>query len=304
MIKRAFLRIATAQAAYFAASVFPIALLLIFGGTALLPVRDVVRLSVTDENPAQLAAAAASMRNAFPELSVEHRLLGQPVEEVVIERPLSLLPGGRPPIDALVAHFKATTEFQQISIDLVARDLDDTYRSTAAAVIAATAMLLLVFSVLLVLRFPVVAPRLGRAPAILTMCRSAVAWAGILLLGWIIAWLPELLPAAVDPREYARFLSAGAVGLLAACVIIPIAEELLFRRWLYCGLLQDRVPGAIVLQALLFAAPHVLPLGFRGAAAAFGMGLVLAWLYRSTGRIEAPILVHIAHNSLAVLVAR
>lgn len=84
-----------------------------------------------------------------------------------------------------------------------------------------------------------------------------------------------------------------AVVLLGVCVIGPVCEELLFR-----GLLAGRLarygqkPAALV-SALLFGLFHA---NLGQFFYAFALGLLLAYAYYRTGRLAAPVLLHMLFN--------
>lgn len=87
--------------------------------------------------------------------------------------------------------------------------------------------------------------------------------------------------------------------LLGSCLLIPIAEELLYRGVVYKRLrLLVGVTPAIVLSALLFGLMHVNLVQFLYAGI---LGLLLAFLLERTGKLYAPILGHIAANLAAVV---
>jgi membrane protease YdiL (CAAX protease family) len=87
--------------------------------------------------------------------------------------------------------------------------------------------------------------------------------------------------------------------LLLIAVLAPIAEELLFRGMLY-PMLRQRfgMTAAIVLDALIFAAIHFIPVLLPGL---FVIGLVLTWVRERSGSVIPGILLHAAQNGLVVL---
>lgn len=87
--------------------------------------------------------------------------------------------------------------------------------------------------------------------------------------------------------------------LLGSCLIIPIAEELLFRGvvWKRLKLYLGAMP-AIVLSALIFGIMHVNLIQFLYASI---LGLGLAFLYEKTNLFYIPVVGHIAANLVAVL---
>ncbi len=95
------------------------------------------------------------------------------------------------------------------------------------------------------------------------------------------------------------FAGRIAYELLGSCLIIPIAEELLYRGVVYRRLrvLMGAAP-AIILSAGLFGLMHFNLVQFLYAGV---LGLLLAFLLERTGFLYAPILGHIAANVAAVV---
>jgi sodium transport system permease protein len=92
-----------------------------------------------------------------------------------------------------------------------------------------------------------------------------------------------------------------AVLLLA--VMPAVCEELLFRGWVLAGLAgaspaPRRAVVAVVIQAALFAAFHVLP---ERMPQTFAVGLVLGWLTLATRSILPAVVAHAAHNATPVI---
>ncbi|MDD1721697.1 MAG: CPBP family intramembrane metalloprotease [Euryarchaeota archaeon] len=108
----------------------------------------------------------------------------------------------------------------------------------------------------------------------------------------------------VDPTQQALSQTAMEPGLLpvlflSAVLIAPIAEEIVFRGYLYKAF-RDRVkPGyAILLSSALFSFIH---LEWRAFIPLFVIGIVLAYVYEKTGNLIAPITVHMLNNAVAFL---
>jgi membrane protease YdiL (CAAX protease family)/tetratricopeptide (TPR) repeat protein len=110
-------------------------------------------------------------------------------------------------------------------------------------------------------------------------------------------WFHQPQRAAVFLREAVQ--RNPLLALLAVGVMIPIAEEILFRGMIYGALSRWlRTGWVIVVSALLFALVHLdliffLPLFF--------LGLILGWARSRGDSIGLPILIHTLNNSLAVL---
>ncbi|MDA0374994.1 MAG: CPBP family intramembrane metalloprotease [Planctomycetota bacterium] len=123
---------------------------------------------------------------------------------------------------------------------------------------------------------------------------TSLVWSA---LGWPLADQPHLSYFADAEPGFAW------IGVLAAvCVVGPVLEELIFRGFLLEGLAaRHGVPIAVSVSSVLFGLVHVgagtvliLPISALGA--------LFAWLRLRHGGLLAPILAHVAHNSLMVTV--
>ena len=109
----------------------------------------------------------------------------------------------------------------------------------------------------------------------------------------------------VDPTQQALSQSATVSGLLplvllSGVIIAPIAEEIVFRGYLYKAFRDRFKPWyAIVMSAALFSAIHLEPLA---AVPLFVIGVVLAYMYEKTDNLMAPIALHMLNNAVAFLV--
>jgi hypothetical protein len=109
-----------------------------------------------------------------------------------------------------------------------------------------------------------------------------------------------------DLRPFTEMLASPAGWLVFPMVGIgaPLAEELLFRGFLFTALAQSRlgVVGASVVTAVGWAAIHTYsPVGL---AQVLVIGLVLSWMLVRSGSLRVPILVHALYNTvLAALMA-
>lgn len=121
-------------------------------------------------------------------------------------------------------------------------------------------------------------------------------------LGW--AWVMERFELEGQPDLVPLFgegLGGFLVAFIAAAIVAPVAEELLFRGFLYRGL-RDRwgiIAGAVV-SSVLFALFHLVP---GVIPAIILMGLVFAALYELTDSVWPPILLHGVYNGLAIVMA-
>lgn len=131
---------------------------------------------------------------------------------------------------------------------------------------------------------------------------------GSMLMGMLILVLrPDYLN--LNDQSVSAMVSDGGIWMgLATVLCVPLAEELLFRGVLLRGL-YDRSPVlAVCLSSGLFSLAHVA--GYIGIydpaelALAFlqylPAGLALAFAYRRSGNILAPVLMHMAINQISL----
>ena len=94
------------------------------------------------------------------------------------------------------------------------------------------------------------------------------------------------------------------LAVLAAVVMAPIAEELLFRGLLHRGLRQRlRIVPATIISSVLFAIVHVdvaasQPLALVGLTF---VGVVLAVAHERTGSLLVPVVIHATHNAVTIV---
>lgn len=144
----------------------------------------------------------------------------------------------------------------------------------------------------------------GRAGAVLAgVGWGALAWLGASALTFAIVVLMERLgvPPEVPVAEQAVAALDPFVVVVAVVVLAPIAEEAFFRGVAFNAWLRERgVRFAYIASAALFAAIHaslvsLLPI--------FALGLALAWVYRRTRSLLAPIAMHATVNGISVTLA-
>lgn len=126
-----------------------------------------------------------------------------------------------------------------------------------------------------------------------------LAWAALPLvygLSWVVTQLshPQL-------QDKVSQLSAREEGwrniALAATVLAPVLEEMIFRGLLYPAVRGLwNVPGAVAVSAVLFGLVH--PPVVWAPMAVFGV--MLAYLVETTGSLLAAIVAHMAFNALTV----
>lgn len=99
------------------------------------------------------------------------------------------------------------------------------------------------------------------------------------------------------------FMSVPLAGILAAGIMAPLAEEVLFRGVILRSLLRERWTEsrpwlAVMISALLFSLFHMNPDQMLGA---FAMGVFTGWLCHRTGSLLPGIVVHMTNNMIACL---
>lgn len=128
---------------------------------------------------------------------------------------------------------------------------------------------------------------------------------GALLLNKGSAWLLEQVQVQATEQPTVKLLQVSlswtqrlALGL-GAMVLAPVVEEILFRGVLFRALCQVTRPWvAGWASALVFAAIHTNLLTFVPLVF---IGLVLAWVYATTGRLVAAMLTHALFNAVNFL---
>lgn len=131
----------------------------------------------------------------------------------------------------------------------------------------------------------------------------AAAVGGRLLAG---AWAAALgvfgvkLPGSdLDPTKMLPSGTAGIVlTVLIACVLAPVAEEIVFRGVLLSAFrLRWGDAPAIAMSSLIFALVHVSPFAIPPI---FVFSLILGWLFVRTRSLLVPIVAHVAFNAIGV----
>jgi membrane protease YdiL (CAAX protease family) len=96
------------------------------------------------------------------------------------------------------------------------------------------------------------------------------------------------------------------VTFISLAVLPPLAEEFLFRGFLFSNFRKYmKLPAAIILTSLLFAAPHLLESAQPGSLLwvagidTFTLSVVLCYLREKTGNLWPGILLHALKNSIA-----
>ncbi len=124
-------------------------------------------------------------------------------------------------------------------------------------------------------------------------------WAGILVLALMLVYSTVTSTKVRSHLDWLEFITHG-VGL---ALLAPPIEEILYRGYLLNTLCvayehdareyvqQSAVRGAMIMSSFFFAVAHMEP-GRMPELFLFGLGF--AWLYRSSGSLYLPWLVHFA----------
>ena len=137
-------------------------------------------------------------------------------------------------------------------------------------------------------------------------------WAMSLLLQQLIFLVKPDFSNANDSSILQLADQDFALTLVGTVVLVPLAEELMYRG-LFFGCLYRRSPAAAyVVSTAVFAVIHVL--GYLNSADLITLclcflqylpaGVCLGWAYSRSGSIFAPIAMHIAINLTSILAMR
>ena len=128
--------------------------------------------------------------------------------------------------------------------------------------------------------------------AVLWALLAAGALTGRVPRGAAIVWRTFLLPAEKTALPEGAALAWAA---LRSCLVIPLAEELAFRGGALYLLQPLGGAGAVVVQAVIFAALHG---SWTARAYALGMGLIFGWAARKAKSVWPGSALHIINNCL------
>lgn len=128
----------------------------------------------------------------------------------------------------------------------------------------------------------------------------------VLVMTAVKLWFPGV---NLDQQQDIGFQAAQGSSLIlvfiSLVILPPIVEELLMRGFLYTGLRTKlKVGWAALITSLLFATAHLqlgngAPLVWAAAIDTFILSMVLVWLREKTGKLWAPIGLHMIKNSIA-----
>ena len=180
----------------------------------------------------------------------------------------------------------------------------------AAPIIVAEVYIILIGALVAVIR-PTQALGLTRtrsvdvalAAAACVIAYAIAAFIQSVLLPWSWSSTVDILRAmgSDNGRLASSSASITAVILVRACLLAPLAEEMLFRGVLFAWLRRRLSSGAVVLltaaaHTAIHGLPAVMPL-------VFVMGLGFGWIRERSGSVTAVIIVHALHNAAMVVFA-
>ncbi|NWG26712.1 MAG: CPBP family intramembrane metalloprotease [Pseudorhodoplanes sp.] len=113
--------------------------------------------------------------------------------------------------------------------------------------------------------------------------------------------VPMVPPFVVDAYTTARDTNTLVLLAIALVVAAPLAEEMLFRGFMYRGLAATRVGvvGAILIPTAIWTVLHQQYDAFH-LVYVFVLGLVFGWLRWRSGSILVPMIVHALVNGAAL----
>ncbi len=105
---------------------------------------------------------------------------------------------------------------------------------------------------------------------------------------------------AVDLLQRSNDTALLASMAIMACIVAPVAEEVIFRGYIYPTMKRfTNIKFASIASSLFFAAIHV---NVQSLAPLFILALILVYVYERTSSLWTPILLHMAFNSSTVLI--
>ncbi len=118
---------------------------------------------------------------------------------------------------------------------------------------------------------------------------------------FVFAWLYSVLITPPEQDDIAEAFGPLPVQILLIACLAPLAEEVLFRGYLFGGL-REKLPrwSAALIAGGIFGALHALT-GISAVPQLIAFGVILCLLYEKTGSIWPGIMLHVLNNSAALL---
>lgn len=185
------------------------------------------------------------------------------------------------------------------------------WTAVADALIYSLSLLVIIFVPIKIFKiWPVTREGLGLKdlPTWIDIGLAPVGFFVYLILATILVTIFSIFPFfdASEAQDVGfQFLNSGLdrlVAFIALVIVAPIAEEIMFRGWLY-GKLRAKIPGkhlslvfSILITSLLFAIMHAQ---WNVGVNVFAMSIILCVLREITGTIYSGILLHMIKNGIA-----
>ncbi len=141
-----------------------------------------------------------------------------------------------------------------------------------------------------------------------------------LLAYWSMGYFISLLIFLIDPsfanlndQSVAAMVESDfLVSVIGTVILVPPAEELLFRGVIFGSVYRRKPWAAYLVSSLAFSAVHLVGyIGLYDAATFFlsflqylPAGIALAWAYARSGSLLSPIIMHTAINAIGVAYMR
>jgi len=122
----------------------------------------------------------------------------------------------------------------------------------------------------------------------LTLERPRTQWLAVVVAG-CAAFTAIRFRTMLPPPHY------GAVSV-AATIAFAVAQEAIFRRFLYAQLERFGAAAAVIVTAALFALFHVPHYGWGVLPIDFAAGLLFGWQRWASGSWTAPAATHVVAN--------
>lgn len=145
-----------------------------------------------------------------------------------------------------------------------------------------------------------------------TVLGFVALWAANAVLGWVIGWI---MPNFQNINDASIAQMAGLdywIVAIGTILLVPIAEEVFYRGLIFHGLYAHNRKMAYILSTAAFCLTHVM--GYWGSADWLTIavcliqyipaGVLLAWAYAEADTIFAPILIHMAVNTVGIYTMR
>lgn len=129
-------------------------------------------------------------------------------------------------------------------------------------------------------------------------------WGLSLLFGWLFPDFINLNDSSISAMVHDHF----GIMLIGTAILVPVAEEALHRGLIFGSLYPKSHAAAYILSTVIFSAVHTMQYigaySTRNLLLAFAQyipaGLALAWAYRKSGSIFAPIVIHALINAIGL----